>query len=83
MSVAQKKLMLKKERNRRLLWSALFKDQSAQATTEYILMLSIIVGAFVLVFRVWLGPTFSKIMRNITGMIDDRLSKADLHTLKF
>ncbi|NBU21520.1 hypothetical protein EBS43_08980 [bacterium] len=75
--------MAKKGREYSGFWIGLFDDQEAQATTEYILMLSIIVGSFVLIFRSWLGPMFSKMMRNISGMIDNRLSKADLHTLRF
>ena len=60
-----------------------FAEQDAQATTEYILMLSIIVSIFVVVFRVWVRPNLQKLADRISAMIEDKLTKADLHTLRF
>lgn len=60
-----------------------FAEQDAQATTEYILMLSIIVSIFVVVFRVWVRPNLQKLADRISAMIEDKLTKTDLHTLRF
>ena len=73
----------KKRSNGLKSWSRFWFEQDAQATTEYILMLSIIIGVFIIAFKGWIGPTLSKFARRISDSIDNKLTKVDLHTLRF
>lgn len=75
--------MREKRKSARKHLNRFFAEQDAQATTEYILMLSIIVSIFVVVFRVWVRPNLQKLADRISAMIEDKLTKADLHTLRF
>jgi len=78
-----KTLEKEKRSDRMKTWSRFWVEQDAQATTEYILMLSVIIGVFIIVFKAWLGPTVSKLARRISDSIDNKLTKVDLHTLHF
>jgi hypothetical protein len=76
-NMREKRKNLKKHLNR------FFAEQDAQATTEYILMLSIIVSIFFVIFKAWVRPNLKKLADRVSTMIEDRFIKADLHTFRF
>ena len=55
-------------------------DQKGQATTEYILMLTVMVGLTVLVMKKAIGPVFTMLGTAVNSTVQKRLMAADLHS---
>lgn len=55
------------------------RDDQAQATTEYILVLFIAIAVFLLVYAKLLKPMFQKVGAFITGYFTNLFLKGDLH----
>jgi hypothetical protein len=62
--------------------SLLLHDQQGQGTVEYIVMLSVSVGFVMVVMKKLIAPTFAKVTAAISRNVEDRLTKADLHTFR-
>ena len=54
-------------------------DSQGQTVTEYIVLLSIIVTLFTGIFKVWIGPTYLKMTRNLTSSLEKKFLQVDLH----
>ncbi|MEK6578631.1 MAG: hypothetical protein AABZ55_05340 [Bdellovibrionota bacterium] len=57
-----------------ILWLRIWRDSRAQATTEYILLLAVIVGVAVSVFKKLLAPGMKVLSESVLNLIEDRLS---------
>lgn len=55
------------------------KDDEGQATTEYILILSVTVILAVGVMKKFVGPVFAKLSSTLTANIDKQLFGANMH----
>ena len=66
----------------RQLYSRFYSDEEGQATTEYILVLAMIMGFLVMTIKKLITPAFAKFSSNITGLMDQRIMKADLHCFR-
>jgi hypothetical protein len=60
----------------------LFIDEGGQATTEYLLLLSITVSLLMTVIKVFIKPTFTKLMSAVENNIQNKLFGADLYTFR-
>lgn len=58
-------------------------DESAQATTEYILMLFVAISFFMILYSKLLKPVFKNLGTTVGGYFDTFLSKGDLHRFPF
>jgi Flp pilus assembly pilin Flp len=58
------------------------RDERGQGTTEYILILSISVGLFLIVSKNLIKPAIDIMQRAISGSFDRMLFGADLHRLR-
>ena len=56
-----------------------FRDDSAQATTEYILILAIAISFFLMVSVKFIKPFAKKYQANIAKALNARLFQGDLH----
>lgn len=59
-----------------------FRDESAQATIEYILILSVVVGIALVAFRV-LRPRLRAWADALSRRIDDTLFRGNVHRFQF
>jgi hypothetical protein len=57
----------------------LFKDENAQATTEYILMLSVAISIFLMVYAKLIKPFSKKFQASLAQQFNSLLFGADLH----
>lgn len=57
------------------LFCELYEDELAQTTTEYVLMISIVLGVALLVIRDLVQPVMKLINEQISKQIEDRLFK--------
>lgn len=53
--------------------NAFFTDEDAQATTEYVLILAVLVTLAILVTRDLIRPVFSRFSENLTRIINEEL----------
>jgi hypothetical protein len=60
----------------------LIRDQKAQASAEYILMLALAVSFVLILVKKLLEPAFAKFSAALQKKFDDFLGGADLHHLK-
>ena len=60
----------------------LLRDQRGQATTEYILMLAIVVSLLMFAMKNLLKPMFDGLTKRLSGRFDKFFS-GDLHHLRF
>lgn len=65
----------------RFIWE-FFDQEEAQATTEYILMLSISVALVVAVIKRLIKPYYQKLAENLTKRIDQQLFGGDMHSFR-
>ncbi len=61
---------------------AFLQDEEGQATTEYILMLSIITSMLVLLVKKLITPMFTKMTASLTSRIEKEFLGADLHVFR-
>jgi Ca2+/H+ antiporter len=71
-------------KQQQFLYSALeFETQSlnekGQATSEYVVMLAVVVSLVIGVFRTWAGPALAKFTDGLTKNIESQFLAADLH----
>lgn len=58
-------------------------DDKGQATTEYILMLAIIVGLTIIAIKTLIRPVYEALRENLTKRIDETLFKeGNLHHIR-
>jgi hypothetical protein len=57
-------------------------DETAQATTEYVLMLSVIVPLLLMVIKKLIQPGFASLTLYVDNLIQKKLFGADLHTFR-
>lgn len=57
-------------------------DEEAQATTEYILMLSIVTSFAVLIIKNLIKPAMKKLTGAVSKQLNNLLLGADLHTFR-
>ena len=62
--------------------ASLLKDEEGQAVTEYVLMLSCMVGIALLALKKFVQPAFSKITKYVTNQIDKQFLGANFHTFR-
>jgi Flp pilus assembly pilin Flp len=55
-----------------------WQDEQGQATTEYILMLSMLIALF-LSFKKIMSKALQKLTKNLTDSLQNQFLKADLH----
>ena len=60
----------------------LWKHEEGQATTEYTLMLAIILGMLVIMINKLIKPVFSKLLANVTNQIERQAFGANLHSFR-
>lgn len=60
----------------------LIRDEQGQATTEYFLMLSIVVSLTLMVITKFIRPAFEKLGGQLSDMLEKRLFGVDLHTFR-
>jgi Flp pilus assembly pilin Flp len=65
--------------------SRFWRDEGAQATTEYILILTFIVGMLLILIKQLIQPVFARMRAYLADMIDKKLfpSGKALHQLRF
>jgi Flp pilus assembly pilin Flp len=59
-----------------------YQDEEGQATTEYFLMLSIVVSLTLMVITKFIRPVFERFGNQLSALIEKRLFGADLHTFR-
>lgn len=76
--------MTRANRSTRLLriLKALLRDDSAQATTEYVLLLSIVTAFVLILANKLIKPVLGKAMESIAKKMDDAMFSGDLHQLR-
>ncbi len=57
-------------------------DESGQATTEYILMLSIMAGFAVMIIKNFIQPTYQKLSARMSSLIEQKFLGMDMHTFR-
>ncbi len=60
----------------------LYKEETAQASTEYILVLSIVVGLLMILLNKLIKPTYAKLLTTLSRQIQAQLSSANLHSFR-
>jgi hypothetical protein len=55
----------------------LARDDEAQATTEYVLILAVVVGIAILVARELVGPALKALTDGISRLIEEKMFKPD------
>ncbi len=58
------------------------RDEEGQATTEYILMLSIAVMMAVMVMKKLIGPVYAKLAGAVSNSLQNKLFNTNLHVFK-
>jgi Flp pilus assembly pilin Flp len=61
---------------------AIRKDEEGQASTEYVLMLSIVVSLTLFVVKNFIKPTFEKLSRVLSNTLQNQLFGANLHVFR-
>lgn len=57
----------------------LWREEEGQATTEYILLLAIIVGMLVTLLKKLIAPAYSKLLLAMSNQIEKKIFGVDLH----
>ncbi len=60
----------------------LWREDQAQATTEYILLLAVIVGLVVTLVKKLVQPVFKRLLQVLTSNIESKFFGGDLHTFR-